>query len=307
MKNLVLLKNIILAFFISNLLLSCSDDQKIINNIPLVPNATTVGSGFFEFINNDKKLNIYYHIPQNAAKNASIVMVFHGAGRNAKDYRNAIIEKANAYNFIVITPEFSETNYPGGDGYNLGNVFIDGDNPSLNTINPENEWAFSGVENLFNFTKNEIGNTSKTYHIIGHSAGAQFAQRLIMFKPDNAYNKVIISAGGWYTVPNFTIDFPYGFEKSPLENINLTNLFSKSVFIQVGELDNNSNDSSLRRNQFTDAQGTNRFQRAYHFYNKSKDLAALNSIPYQWKIQTNKGLGHDFRAALEKAADIIFK
>lgn len=254
-----------------------------------------------------KEISIYFHKPENTAKNAPIVIIFHGAGRNARDYRNAIISKANEHQFIAIVPEFSIENFPGGDGYNLGNVFVDGDNPSSNSLNPQNEWAFSFVAPIFNFMKKELENTSNTYHIIGHSAGAQFAQRLLLFTPNISSEKIVLSAAGWYTVPDLNIDFPYGFQKSPLENTNLVNLFSKQVFIQVGELDNNPNAGGLRRNQFADAQGVNRFERAYHFYNKSKDLAAKENISFDWNIQTNYGLDHDYRAALEIASDIIFK
>ena len=233
-------------------------------------------------------------------------MLLHGAGRNAREYRDAIVSKANEYNFIVIAPEFSTKNYPGGDGYNLGNVFLDGDNPTDNSLNTESEWAFSVINPLFNFIKNKTRNSSERYHMIGHSAGAQFAHRFVMFKPNTNINHVILSAAGWYTVPDFSVNFPYGFQKSPLENINLKNLFNVSISIQIGELDNNPNAPGLRKNQYTAIQGSNRFQRAYHFYNKSKSFADLNGHPFKWRIQTNEGLDHDFKAAIRIAADTIF-
>lgn len=282
-------------------LISCSTPEEVLET-----NLKTSTSTFID-INSQKNIPIYYHIPENTNKNTPIVIVFHGGGRNAKDYRNAMIAKANEYRFIVIVPEFSIENFPGGDGYNLGNVYDDGDNPSPNSLNPETEWAFSLVEPIFSFMKKELNNTSKKYHIIGHSAGAQFAHRLVMFTPNASSDKIVVSAAGWYTVPNFTIDFPYGFQESILENSTLNTLFSKEVYIQVGELDNNPNDGGLRRNNFADAQGINRFQRAYHFYNEAKELAAENNIPFDWKIQTNTGLDHDYSAALESASDILFK
>jgi hypothetical protein len=268
-----------------------------------INNENIVGTGFFEF---NEKLKVYYHNPTNSNENSPIIFIFHGGGRNAKDYRNAIIDKANQYNFIAIIPEFSDDNFAGGDGYNLGNVYIDGDNPSATTLNPEEEWAFSYVEPIFNFVKEKTKNINFKYNIIGHSAGSQFAHRFVMFTPNANFDKVVASAAGWYTVPNENISFPYGFKNSILENIDYSKLFSKAIYIQVGELDNNPNDGSLRRNTFADAQGINRFTRAYYFYNQSKEKAAQLNTIFNWKIETNVGLDHDFKPALNKASDLLF-
>ncbi|PQJ79699.1 hypothetical protein [Polaribacter porphyrae] len=301
----------ILFYIICVSFISCSDSLSEINIDASVLNKNTTGSGFFEYTNQvllkDKIIKTFYHIPTNVNSNTKVLFVFHGGGRNAKDYRDAIIKKANEHQFIAIVPEFSIENFPGGDGYNLGNVFIDGDNPTANTLNPKNEWTFSIVESIFDFVKQEIENTSEKYQIIGHSAGAQFAHRLFMFIPSASYDKIVLSSAGWYTVPNFTIDFPYGYQKSPLENININDLFSKKIFIQVGEYDNDPNASGLRRNQFADVQGINRFERAYHFYDKAKELADLNNISFNWKVRTNLGLNHDYKTALTMASDLIFK
>ena len=73
-----------------------------------------------------------------------------------------MISKANQYNFIVIVPEFSNTNFSGGDTYNLENVFIDGDNPSASTLNPEEAWTFSVIEPLIDYIKQNLNNNSST-------------------------------------------------------------------------------------------------------------------------------------------------
>ena len=288
-------------------LFSCSTSS--IDDV--IDSTEVVGTGLIKFTETEstssKIINIYYHVPLNSNNDSKIVFVFHGGGRNAKDYRNAILADANKYNFIAIVPEFSNANFSGGDGYNLGNVFKDGDNPTAATLNSENEWAFSLITPIFNFMKEKLKNTTEKYHLIGHSAGAQFAHRLIYFKPNEPYDKVVVSASGWYTVPDFIIDFPYGFQKSPLMNIDLNNLFASTVFIQVGELDNNPNDGSLRRNEFADKQGFHRFSRAYHFFEESKKLANSKNIPFNWQIETNLGLDHNYIPALNRATDLLFK
>lgn len=296
------------CLFLFWFLLSCSSNSEDLIDIE---NPTTIltGTGVFVYTNyaplSNKPVKIYYHIPSSTNQNTPIVFVFHGNGRNADEYRNAMIAKANEYQFIVIAPEFSNTHFSGGDTYNLGNVFVDGDNPSSNSLNPESEWTFSIIEPIFDFMKLRTANENNHYDIIGHSAGAQFAHRFVQFKPNARFNKVVASASGWYTVPDVTIDFPYGFKKSPLESLNLNSLFSKQLFIQVGSLDNDPNASALRRNEFADAQGTNRFDRAHHFFNTAQTVS--NPATFQWQLYVHQGLDHTFGPAIIKAADLLFE
>ena len=303
-------KHLIRFFFyfsIIHSLNSCSDNSQVTTNEPITPDEFTTGSGFFEFLGfQSLTIKTYYHIPISVTNNTPIVFVFHGAGRNAKDYRDAMIAKANQFNFIVIIPEFSIVNFPGGDGYNLGNVFIDGDNPSPSTLNPEDEWTFSVIEPLFDYIKQSLNNSTLKYHIFGHSAGGQFAHRFMMFKPSARFDKVVSSGSGWYTVPNLDINFPYGFKNSPLEGISIENLFEKTLTIQIGELDNDPNSAGLRHNQFADVQGLNRLERANHFFETALQLSQENNFELNWNLYINEGTAHDYLSASESAANLIF-
>ena len=69
----------------------------------------------------------------------------------------------------MVAPEFSAELFP---GYNLGNVFRDGENPRRNGLNDEGEWTFSAIEPIFDEIKRRTGNTGERYYIFGHSAGA---------------------------------------------------------------------------------------------------------------------------------------
>ena len=132
--------------------MSCSTDSVQSSDTSILPDELVTGAGFFEFSEVQSKfIRTYYYIPETRTSTTPILFVFHGAGRNARDYRDAMIAKANQYQYIVIAPEFSITDFPGGDGYNLGNVFVDGDNPLSSTLNPEEAWAFSVIEPLFDF------------------------------------------------------------------------------------------------------------------------------------------------------------
>lgn len=307
------LRNFMRVFALACILVlysSCSEDDATAEAENLIIDDLSQGPGLFEFNYSstglNKTLRVYYYIPENKTTSSPILFVFHGAGRNAKDYRDAMRNKADDYGVIVMAPEFSIQNFPSGDQYNLGNVFVDGDNPSPTTLNPENEWSFSIIEPLFDFVKTQINNSNSTYDLFGHSAGAQFAHRLLMFKPNARINNTVVSASGWYTFPNTGVVFPYGLEDSPLENLSLDVLFSKNVYIQVGENDNNPNDSGLRHNAMADAQGTNRKDRAVNFYQFSQQLALDNAWGFNWSFDIIENADHNYVLATQNAADLLY-
>ena len=298
---------IMLVFFLT----ACSKEEGTNNaDISTTLDNLSTGSGLFsytyEVVSFSKTINVYYYIPPTKTETTPILFVFHGTDRNAKDYRNAMLAKAEQLGFIVIAPEFSEQNFPNGDGYNLGNVFLDGDNPSANTLNPENKWTFSIIEPLFDFVKTQINNTNTTYNIYGHSAGGQFAHRFLCFKPNARVDKTVASASGWYTVPDVSINFPYGLNQSPIVNLSLPNFLGKKVCIQVGENDDNPNDAGLRHNEYADAQGLNRKDRALYYFQFCQQYAVSNTLPFNWSFHYIENADHNYIKASDKAATLLF-
>jgi len=297
----------IFGIFILLLFTNCSSNSDI-DDISI--DESSKGSGFFIYNysapNFSKTLRVFYHIPNNAVASTPILMVFHGVSRNAKDYRNAFVNASNAKNFIVIAPEFSDENFPQSDQYNLGNVYVDGDNPTSNSLNPESQWSFSIVEKLFDFIKSQLKNTSNSYKIFGHSAGAQFAHRFLMFKPNNRANLTVISAAGWYTFPDASIPFPYGLKNSILESSTSDIFFAKNVFVQVGEFDNNPNDANLRHNFYADAQGLQRLERATNYVDFCKQQAKNSTFDFNWMLYIHKNADHNYVIAAQNAANLLF-
>jgi hypothetical protein len=300
------MRTFIIVAVLSIFMTAC--DQNDVSEMP--SNAEFSGTGAFNFdanINNSiLSMNIFYHIPESTLENMPILFVFHGGGRNARGIRNAWIEESEAKDFIVIAPEFSDQNFPGGDAYNLGNVFEDGDNPSPSTLNSESNWTFSIIEPLFDEFKIRAANTSLTYKAFGFSAGAQFLHRFMMFKTDARVEQMVASAAGWYTVPDFTTSFPYGYANSPLEDLDLSRIFSKSFTIQIGTLDNQPDAPSLRRNPVVDLQGDNRLDRAYYMFNTSKTTAENSDSMFNWELLETQGNGHNLEQSIPQASELLF-
>lgn len=295
---------------LGSLLSSCGgDDDTVIDNNPGTgEESADTGAFIFDINRSDANLNmtVYYHIPEGDVESMPVLILLHGNGRNAREMRNAWISESNAKGVITVAPEFSDEDFPGGDGYILGNVFVDGDNPSQATLNPEEDWAFSVIEPLFDEIKSKTGNLSNTYNIFGFSAGAQFAHRFMLFKPDARVDKIVASAAGWYTVPDASITFPYGIDESPIQEVSPLSYFSKDFTIQIGTLDNDPNAPSLRRNAVVDQQGDNRYDRAFHMFNRSKTITEELSVNFNWSIVETQNNGHNLEGSISQASDILY-
>jgi hypothetical protein len=309
-SNIAILLLTILGFFVS----SCDNNiaLKPADEIPIDLDSTELsGTGSFSFSGHiplsDKPIDIFYHIPSNATSNTPILMVYHGSGRDGANSRNLLIDEADAFGFIVVVPEFSTQLFPGGDAFNLGNIFEDGDNPSATTLVAEEEWTFSLIDPLFDYFKSRVNSTVTQYDIFGFSGGAQFAHRHFIFNPNDKYNRVVAASSGWYTVLDSDIDFPYGTKLSPEENTNYTTLLGRPLTIIVGSMDNDPNSAGLRHNDFADAQGLHRVDRANHFYAESQKLARDLGGSSNWRIQILPNVAHDYEATSSAAAVLLYK
>lgn len=255
----------------------------------------------------DKPLRVFYHIPQGNMATMPIVVVLHGEERNAEDYRDIWIDAANQHQFMVFAPEFTDADFPGGNGYILGNVYTNGNNPSSGQLNPESIWTYSIIEPMFDVIKERTGNTSATYDIYGHSGGGQFVHRFVILKPNARYDKAVASNSGWYTVPDPATDFPYGVASSPAANIAPQDYFSRKLTVQVGALDNNGSDPSIRHNEGADAQGENRLERANYFYDFSQARASSLGTTFNWDLRAVPNAGHDPVPTSADAVNIFFE
>lgn len=256
---------------------------------------------------NSKPITVYYRIPAGDITTMPILFAFHGDERNGSDYRDYWISMANARGFMVFAPEYSEAKYPGGDGYQLGNVFVNGDNPSSGTFNPSNLWTFSTVDPLFEDIKGKVSGTQQTYEAWGHSGGAQFLQRFRMYLPNSKLNTAVCSNAGWYTVPESAIDYPYGLNKSQLSSSNLSVAFSKKQIVHLGLTDTDPNSVGLRHNTTVDdQQGLNRLVRGQYFFSKSQTYCQSLGSSYNWQKVEVAGVGHDPQLMANDALKYLF-
>ncbi|MDR0836476.1 MAG: hypothetical protein LBN11_07865 [Tannerella sp.] len=249
----------------------------------------------------EKPVNLHYYIPQvDNVKELPILIAFHGNGRNAVSYMNVWARLAEANNIIVVIPEFTPEIFPGSD-YNTGGILM------RNVVQPEEKWAFSIIEPIFDFVRSDIGSVQTTYDIFGHSAGAQFAHRFLMFKRDTRVNRATIANAGWYTVPDEKIGFPYGIKASPVKQRDLKNFFGKEVYLLLGTEDTDPNHKDLKKDRYTNKQGPHRYARGYYFMEQLKRISAAEGFELNWKIVDVEGAGHSNTQMAPAAVEVLYK
>jgi pimeloyl-ACP methyl ester carboxylesterase len=158
--------------------------------------------------------------------------------------------------------------------------------------NDESLWSFSVIENLFDYVKAISRSKVSTYSIYGHSAGAQFVHRLVMFKPNARVRTAIAANAGWYTMPIDAKAFPYGLRDSGRDRKAVATSFGKNLVILLGDKDTDENDKYLRKTAEAMEQGNHRFARGHSFYKMARDSAKKEDVAFKWRLHVVRGVGH---------------
>lgn len=283
----------------------------------LVLNEINIESGSGKFLidggfHPEKQIVIHYYQPSNINPDSPVVIVLPGAGRNGDDYRDAWIEKAEAYNLMVLSPEYSEEYYPDFWSYNLAGIIKDVEINEERTAmtgfklsEDPKDWIFHDFDRIFELTKAKLNLNTDSYDLFGHSAGGQLLHRFAIFHSGSKANRILSSNSGWYTIPTDKEDFPIGIAKSNRSQKDID--FSMNLVLFLGEKDDaNETRGDLRHSPEIDKQGLHRLERGMYFYNESRKIALESDSEFNWKLEIIPGIGHDYRAMSNTAADYLY-
>lgn len=218
-------------------------------------------------------LPVHLYVPARAGSDWPLVMVMHGASRNGDDYRDNWMDLAEACDLIIAAPEFSRARFPGSAHYNLGGLGQPAD------AEPR---AFDVVGAIVDAVLEAYALNAEEYVMFGHSAGAQFVHRYMMFRPDPRVRRAIAANAGWYTAPDLEIAWPYGLADAPEPPPSLEAVRALPISLHLGTHDNDPQASNLRRTPEAVAQGVGRFDRGRY-------MAELTG----WPVTEVPGAGHD--------------
>ena len=268
-------------------------------------NRATVGKQVFYFDNGGKlksPLKVYYFSPKGNPDSLPIVILMHGAHRDASAYMDGLVDAATVFNCIVVAPEFDKDTYPETDMYNLGNVY----NKREHGFTKKEDWTFELIEPLFDEVVKQTKSIDKGYYFYGHSAGGQFVTRFLLWEPENRIIRAAAANPGWYTLPSKDVDFPFGLKKSNVPDSNIPPMWAKKVFLLLGTADVIRESVDFNSSAQADAQGQNRFERGQYFFKMAKSNAESLNTPFNWTEIFVPGIGHDNQNMSKFALSLFF-
>lgn len=208
-----------------------------------------------------------------------VLLVLHGAARDADRYRAAWAPLAERHGLLLGCPEFAPEAFPAERGYNL--------NPA--------------VPALLDGAAEALG--AREYLLYGHSAGAQVVHRALLLAGQPRATRIVAANAGWYTMPDEAVPFPHGL--GGVGHADLRAVFARPVTVLLGEADTDPHHPQLRRDAATDRQGVTRWDRGLAFYAACRAAAAAHGAGFAWRLATVPGVGHSNAGMAPWAAEIL--
>lgn len=245
-------------------------------------------------------VKVFYSAPPNLSPKTKILIVMAGRQRDADNYLESWIDWSKRNDYLVLAPQFDDKNWVEPLGYNFGNI-ASGKEAS-NTPNPKSKWAFTLIEQMFDYARKEFKVNATKYDLFGHSAGGQFVHRFMLFMPEAQVKTAIAANPGFYTLPDLNEPFPYGLKNSPypMTQKDLMGWTNRKLILMRGTADVERTES-LRQTPEADAQGRNRFERAAFMFNKVKSLNPKTT----WQMFEVPGVAHDQKGMALAAQKVL--
>lgn len=247
-----------------------------------------------------------------------IVFALHGSSRTARGYIRKFSALAERNDALILAPKFDKERFgPGSDAYTLavgsrGRPYT-GEYREDEWLAPE-DFLYFEIERLFDGVRALLGSSVCRYRIWGHSAGAQFVHRLLTFLPEARVASAVAANAGFYTMPSFGVDhdpnyfLPYGLQGTSLSSSDLQTLLQQPLSILVGQLDIESPDvlEDLRGSRQAMAQGSNRLERAFRYFESGLNEAARLKSSSRWRYGEVPKTGHDTARMAPSIAWFLF-
>jgi hypothetical protein len=229
-------------------------------------------------------LNLHFYKPANY-EGERFILLFHGASRAAARYRDNASGMADAFEALVVVPEFDQVRFP-NRMYQFGGVFReDGAFADLD------EQTYAYVPELVGYIRGREGNARLRHLIVGFSAGGQFVSRMAAFL-DTEAERIVVMSPGSCLFPTRELRFGLGFGGLPNEfssDERIRRYLAQPITIYIG-----TNDTELGQLPTGDAyaQGVHRYSRNLRWFNEAMDLAYEREWEFNWRLVIADGPGH---------------
>jgi pimeloyl-ACP methyl ester carboxylesterase len=246
-------------------------------------------------------LEVRMFVPEGATVTTPIVIVMHGWSREAQRYFDDWRALGAENDFIVVVPHFPVKDFPSSWNYNLGNVF---DRQSRKP-RPQSEWTFTAIESIFDAVVARVDGEQTEYTLFGHSAGSQFVHRFLYYMPDARVKRYLAANAGWYTLPDFDTEYPYGLGGAGISEEQLIAAFQKDMVLMLGREDLDQTDPDLRNTPEAKRQGKNRLARGLTMFDVAKANAEKLGVDLRWRLLLVDDAGHVNAQMASAAATLV--
>ena len=246
------------------------------------------GKGEVSVGEGDRTIQVFTYKPKGFS-NGPIFFVFHGAKRNADDYRDWSIALAEKHHAMVAAPLFDQERFL-AHLYSWGGILTkDG------KLRNEKGWSFPIATELIQDILKREGDPKRDHYLIGHSGGGQFLTRYVALEPVAA-KRVVAANAGTYAFPRLDWDWGYGFGKLP-KDLQKEDRFKKMVetpmTIYLGLEDTIPSGENFDASSEANRQGTARLQRGRNFFEYCQKLAKQKGWKFNWTKVEVPNVGHD--------------
>lgn len=252
------------------------------------PATIPAGEGKMVLDLGSRQMQVYtYRAKDYAAKQGPLILAFHGSARNARDYRHSTAPLANECGGLVVAPLFEARQFSDVD-YAHGHVMAAG------RLLPREQWTFSLVPKLIETVRKLERRGDMPYYLIGHSAGGQFVERMLVFADLKPIRAVAANPGS-HLFPTRDLPFPYGFGGLPKDLAGdeaMKAYLAMSLTIYLGRDDNNPKAMSFDTSRWAEREGPTRLTRGRRCFEMGQKLARDKGWPFHWRLVEAPGVGH---------------
>ncbi|MCB1172049.1 MAG: hypothetical protein KDK39_00715 [Leptospiraceae bacterium] len=223
--------------------------------------------------------------PDSPNLEAGVIVAVHSSSYNPIDYFNMFKGFAQKKRMVLVAPYFPKDTF------------------SYQTIFRNTPRADLHLQKILDEVKTKTGANINKLYFYGQSAGGQFVHRYLLTHPDKVA-RIVISAPGWWTLPEFALAYPYGTGRDsrvPADiRFDVKRALQVPTMIIVGDGDV-LRTSNLNQSAAADRQGQNRLQRSVYWLNQMAAVAIEEQVPLRHSYQLITGAGHgDVRGKSEE-------
>ncbi len=224
-----------------------------------------------------------YHlvVPAALPADAPILVAVHGISRNAEEYVRLFAAAAGAHGALLVVPVFSRDRF--ADYQRLG----------ASGRGPRPDRALDAV---LAEVRRRVPGAGPRLLLFGHSGGGQFVHRYVMAQPARV-TRYVVSAAGWYTLPDPNRAFPDGIGPAPsLPDLALDprGFLRVPGCVMVGTRDQRRSRTLKADAELDREQGFTRLERGRRWVARMNALAGSFGLPPPLAFRELPDAGHLF-------------